>query len=645
MIIFIKEIHFILMKKLLAFLFLLVTSISVFAQNSDSAWVMSHYGKMEKYIIMRDGVRLFTSIYYPLDNSENHPILMERTPYSCSPYGERNYKDFWNSYLMKYLQEGYIMVTQDVRGRWMSEGHFTDVRPFNPAKKGMETDESSDAYDAIDWLVKNIPYNNGKVGVFGISYPGFFSTMAAAGNHPALVAVSPQAPVTNWFIGDDFHHNGVFFVMDAFSFYSPMGGSFGVPHPRPTTVAPLTIDYPSHDSYKFYLEMGPLSEFSKICGDSVEFWKDLYAHPDYDSWWQARDARNATKTLHPAMLWVGGLFDAEDNWGAWNSYKAAEKNNPGKEFNKLVMGPWYHTQWANWNGTHLGNVQFGQNTSTWYQKNVEVPFFNYFLKGKGSISSLAEATIFITGENAWHSFSEWPPAGAKDNDVYLSPSGRLGFQAPGANGDVDEYISDPAHPVPYTEDVHFNRTRTYMTDDQRFAERRPDVLTFQSGILDKNVTVTGVVKADLFVSLSTTDADFVVKLIDVFPDSLSYNDVNIYDARDPVLTYPMGGYEMLVHGEIFRGRYRNSYEKPEAFVPGKVEEVSYAIGDVAHTFQRGHRIMIQVQSSWFPLADRNPQKFVNIYQAKPEDFQKATIRVYHDADHPSKVILPILVAP
>ncbi len=301
------------------------------------------------------------------------------------------------------------MVTQDVRGRWMSEGEFVDVRPFITDKKNKDIDEASDAYDAIDWLVKNLPNNNGKVGVFGVSYPGFYSTMAAASNHPALVAVSPQAPVTNWFIGDDFHHNGAFFIMDAFSFYSPLGGGFGLPRRKPTTIGPKTVGFPVHDSYKFYLETGPLPAFAKLMGDSVSFWKDLYAHPDYDSWWRARDARNATKNLLPAMLWVGGLFDAEDNWGAWNSYLAAEKNNPGKRFNKIIMGPWYHGQWANNDGTHLGNIAFGSNTSIWYQQIIEIPFFNYYLKGKGDVSEIPEATIFITGDNEWKQFDQWPP--------------------------------------------------------------------------------------------------------------------------------------------------------------------------------------------------------------------------------------------
>ena len=534
------------------------------------------------------------------------------------------------------------MVIQDVRGRWMSEGDFVNVRPFNPGKQGREIDEASDTYDAVEWLIKNIPHNNGKAGIFGISYPGFYSTMAAASGHPAIKAVSPQAPVTNWFIGDDFHHNGAFFLMDAYFFYSGMGFGMGYPHPKPTMVAPVTIDFPVHDNYKFFLETGPLPAFARLVGDSVRFWKELYSHPNYDSWWKARDARNATKNLQPAMLWVGGLFDAEDNWGAWNSYKAAEANNPGKKFNKLIMGPWYHCQWASNDGTHLGNVTFGSNTSQWYQKNVEVPFFNYFLKGAGDLSGIAEATIFITGENSWRKFDKWPPEGIEERNIYLQDNGMLGWDPPKSASGFSEYISDPAKPVPYTEDVHFNRTRTYMTDDQRFAERRPDVLSFKTATLMQDVTVTGIVTADLLTQISTTDADFVVKLIDVFPDSLSYNKVNIYAEEDPLLTYPMGGYEMLVHGEIIRGKYRKSLETPEPFTPGKTKRVKFSIGDVAHTFKRGHRIMVQVQSSWFPLADRNPQKFVNIYDAKESDFQKAIIRILHNTSSASKIVLPVL---
>ncbi|HEV3250704.1 MAG TPA: CocE/NonD family hydrolase [Puia sp.] len=620
------------------FIFLLIF-FSLAANCQDSAWVRNNYFKKEQYITMRDGTRLFTSIYIPKDTMELHPILMTRTPYSCAPYGENEWRHFWDSYKLSYFKEGYIMVIQDVRGRWMSEGQFVDVRPFLGEKKSKQIfDEASDTYDAIDWLVKNIPHNNGNVGVFGISYPGFYSTMAAASNHPALKAVSPQAPVTNWFIGDDFHHNGAFFAMDAFAFYS----SFGKPRPKPTTTGPSEFDYYSHDNYKFYLETGALSNLSKLMGDSIAFWKDLYAHPDYDSWWQARDARNATKNLKPAMLWVGGLFDAEDCWGAWNCYKAAVKNNPGKAFNKIVDGPWYHGQWASNDGTHLGNINFGSNTSLWYQQHIEIPFFNYFLKGIGNIDQLGEATIFLTGANEWKTFSQWPPPGKQDKSLYLLADGKLGWDKPTSARASSSYTSDPAKPVPYEEETHFNRSRNYMTGDQRFAARRTDVLVFQTAPLAEDLVVTGNIIANLMTSISTTDADFVVKIIDVFPDSMSYNDVDIYSEKDPVKPYPMGGYQMLVRGEIMRGRYRNSYETPAAFVPGKVERVRFELSPIAHDFKKGHRLMVQVQSSWFPLADRNPQQFINIYTCRDQDFKKSVIQIFHDKENASSIILPVL---
>ncbi len=630
------------MKKYSLLIILFSLSFSAFAQPVDSAWIVDNYTKMETSISMRDGIKLFTSIYIPKDKTEKHPILITRTPYSCAPYGQNDFRKFWNSYENEYFKEGYIMVIQDVRGRWMSEGKFANVRPFNPGKKGNETDESSDTYDTIDWLVKNMEDNNGNVGVFGISYPGFYSTMAAASNHPALKAVSPQAPVTNWFIGDDFHHKGVFFQMDAFDFYSALGSGFGQPHPSPTFVPARSVGYPDHDNYKFFLAAGALKNLSKYMGDTIAFWKDLMSHPNYDSWWQARDARNAAKNLKPAMLWVGGEFDAEDCWGAWNAYKAAGKNNPGKVFNKIVEGPWYHGEWANHDGTHHGNIQFGSNTSEYYQQHFEIPFFNYFLKGKGDISQIDEANVFITGANEWKSFSQWPPEGEKDKAIYLQAGGKLGWAKPATADSFSDYISDPAKPVPYEEFVHFNRTRTYMSDDQRFAGRRPDVLVFQTDTLGDAVTVTGSVIADIMASISTTDADFVVKLIDVFPENLGYNNVDIYAEEDPERIYPMGGYQMLVRAEIMRGKFRNSFEKPEPFVPGKITEVKWELPDVAHTFLKGHRIMIQIQSSWFPIADRNPQKFLDIYKANDSDFQKANIRIYHEATHASKIILPVL---
>ncbi|WP_301922417.1 CocE/NonD family hydrolase [Ferruginibacter sp.] len=629
------------MKKLLTCLFIIVCVASK-AQNADSVWIKNNYAKKEVYITMRDGIRLFTSIYMPKSTVELHPVLLSRTPYSCEPYGEENYKDYWNSYQKEYFKEGYIMVKQDVRGRWMSEGQIINVRPFNANKKSKEIDESSDTYDTIDWLIKNITNNNGKVGVFGISYPGFYSTMAAASNHPALKAVSPQAPVTNWFIGDDFHHNGAFFQMDAFGFYSAQGFAFGVPHPKPVSVAATSVGYPEHDSYKFFLETGSLKNLTKYTGDSIAFWKDLMAHPNYDDWWKARDARIATKKLQPALLWVGGLFDAEDCWGAWNAYKAAEENNPGKVFNKIVMGPWYHGQWASNDGTHHGNIQFGSNTSEYYQQHFEVPFFNYFLKDKGDIAQIGEASIYITGANEWKTFMQWPPAGKEDQAMYLQQNGKLSAEKPAATNSFSEYTSDPAKPVPYEEGVRFNRTRTYMSADQRFAATRPDVLVFKTDTLTNNMTVTGNVIADIMTSISTTDADFVVKVIDVFPEYLGYNDVDIYAEKDPVNPYRMGGYQMLVRAEIFRGRYRKSYENPTAFTPGKIEEVKFELPSIAHSFKKGHRIMVQVQSSWFPLVDRNPQQFVDIYHCDEKDFIKSDIKIYHEINHASKIILPVL---
>jgi putative CocE/NonD family hydrolase len=561
---------------------------------------------------------------------------MIRTPYSAAPYGADFFPRLWERHYKYYLRENYIFVLQDVRGKWMSEGEFVDVRPFNKNKTGTTIDEASDTYDTIDWLVKNTANNNGNVGVFGISYPGFYATMAAASMHPALKAVSPQAPVTDWFMGDDFHHNGAFFQMDGFSFYS----GFGKPRPKPTSVGTPGFQFPVRDNYKFYLEAGGLKKLAALIGDSITFWKELYAHPDYDDWWKARNARNAMFNIKPAMLIVGGLFDAEDCWGAWNLYKAIEKQNPGIK-NNIVMGPWSHGQWASKEGSFLGNVRFGSNTSYWFQNNIEIPFFNYYLKGKGDKPDLAEATIFFTGENQWRKFDQWPPAGPS-RDIYLEENGALSWIRPAKQNNFTEYISDPAHPVPYTEDVHFSRTREYMDDDQRFASRRPDVLTFQTFPLDEDLTLAGPVIANLKASITGTDADFVVKLIDVYPDNFSYPDNVNQPNRSTGGSYPMGGYQQLVRGEIMRGRYRNSFEKPEAFTPGKIETVKFELPDVAHTFKKGHRMMIQIQSSWFPLVDRNPQKFVNIYNAEPSDFQKATIRIYHDTNNPSTIYLPIL---
>ena len=621
---------------------LLIISGTIAQYPQDSAWIRNNYTKKEVYIPMRDGVKLFTAIYIPKDAAEKHPFLMTRTPYSCAPYGENNFNaNLWNRHWRYYARENYIMVVQDVRGRWMSEGNFIDIRPYNPDKRtSSDVDEASDTYDTIDWLIKNIAGNNGNVGVFGISYPGFYSTTAALSGHPALKAVSPQAPVTDWFVGDDFHHNGAFFLLDCFTFYA---GGFGYPRPRPTTAGPVSaLRLPSNDNYETYLRLGALKNFLKLTGDSIQFLKDLYAHPNQDAWWKARTASNFVNNIPAgtATLVVGGLFDAEDCYGAWRTYGAIEQK--AKNNNRIVMGPWYHGQWASVDGTRLGNVQFGNNTSFWYQDQIEIPFFNYYLKGKGDISSLPEATIFFTGENAWRTFTQWPSSQKEDRAIYLQQGGKLSWNKPTAKSSFSEYISDPAHPVPYTEDIHFSRTRDYMTDDQRFASRRPDVLTFETDILDNDLTVAGTVIADLLTSISTTDADFVVKVIDVFPDNFVYPGVQQNRSRNAGGPYAMGGYQMLVRGEIMRGRYRNSFSNPAAFKPNKTERVKFELPDIAHTFKKGHKLMIQIQSSWFPLADRNPQQFVNIYECEDSDFQKATIRILHDATNASSITLPVL---
>jgi putative CocE/NonD family hydrolase len=542
------------------------------------------------------------------------------------------------------MRENYIIVLQDVRGRWMSEGEFEDVRPFIKEGKRLPvppnpiiTDEATDTYDTIEWLIKNQPDNNGNVGVFGISYPGFYSTMAAASGHSALKAVSPQAPVTEWFLGDDFHHNGAFFQMDGFSFYS----GFGKPRPKPTTMGSPGYDFKIKDNYEFYLKAGSLKNLANMIGDSIKFWHEMYKHPNYDDWWKARDARTAMYNIKPAMLVVGGLYDAEDCYGAWNLYKAIEKQSPATD-NKLVMGPWSHGQWSSRDGSQLGNIRFGSNTSIWYQNNIEIPFFNYYLKGKGMNPNFAEALIFFSGADEWKKLPQWPPALMNEIPVYFTANGKLDWSKPAGKNIFSEYISDPSKPVPYTEDVHQNRTNAYMTDDQRFASRRTDVLTFQTDVLNNDLTLAGPVIADLLVSITGTDADFVVKLIDVFPDDYNYTSAAGQQGRAGGVSYLMNGYQMLVRGEIMRGKYRNSFETPTPFTPNKVERVKFDLPDVAHTFKKGHRLMIQIQSSWFPLADRNPQKFVNIYEADITDFQKAIIKIHHDAMNSSSIILPIM---
>lgn len=590
-------------------------------------YIESKYSREETTIAMRDGIKLFTSIYSPKNNDEKHPVILVRTPYNIEPREDNySYRLMDMSHL---LSENYIIVFQDVRGRYMSEGKFVDVRPYNPNKKGKEIDENSDTYDTIDWLVKNVENNNGNVGIFGVSYPGFYSTIALPNSHPALKAASPQAPVTNWFIGDDWHHNGAFFLMDAFSFYS----SVGQPRIGPSRDEPVSFDFKNHDNYDFYKDIGPLKNVvTKHFGDSIQFWSELMTHPNYDSFWKERDITQHLTNITPAVLVVGGWFDAEDLYGPLQTYEAIESLNKDNN-NRIIMGPWYHGQWTNSNASNLGNIQFDSNTASYF-KQKELTFFNYYLKGKGEMN-IAEATIFVTGSNEWKEFTNWPPKEAKFMSLYLDCEEKLSLEPAISKDCYEEYIVDPAKPVPYTEDVHLSRTREYLTDDQRFASRRPDVMVYQTDILEEAVTMVGPIEVSFYVSTSGTDADYVIKIIDVFPDEIE-------DYASNYKNVPMGGYQMLVRGEVLRGRFRNSFEKPEAFTPNEVTKVTFEIPDTAHQFKKGHRLMIQVQNSWFPLIDVNPQTFVNIYEANEDDFIKATHRIYHDDQRPSKVSFRVL---
>jgi uncharacterized protein len=593
--------------------------------------IRERYVKSEHKIPMRDGKRLHTVVYAPRDTAQKHPFLMQRTPYGAGPYGEAYRPSIGPSPLL--AAEGYIFVYQDVRGTFLSEGEFDDVRPFNPNKKSpADIDEASDTYDTIEWLLKNIPNNNGRAGMWGISYPGFYVAAALHDPHPALKAASPQAPIADWFIGDDDHHNGAFFVFDCFNFNT----FFGMPRPQPTENQFKSFDYGTPDAYQFFLRAGTVANLMKHFKGENAYINDTLKHGTYDEFWQARNVLPHLKKVTPAVMTVGGWFDAEDLYGPLKIYEAIEKNNPAAR-NTLVMGPWSHGQWAGGAGDSLGAIRFGSNTSEWYREQVELPFFNFHLKDKGSLKQ-PEAIAFRTGANEWKEFAEWPPKQAQARALYFRAGGKLSFDAPpeipetrDAAG-ADEYLSDPAKPVPYTNEINNRRGSGYMIEDQRFAARRPDVLVYETDVLAEDLTLAGPVAADLFVSITGTDADFIVKLIDVFPDNASGGAGN---AR-------LGGFQMLVRAEVMRGKFRNSFTKPEAFTPNKPAEVKIALNDVHHTFKPGHRVMVQVQSSWFPLVDRNPQKFVDIYSATEADFQKATHRIHRSARLASHVKINLL---
>ena len=603
------------MKQLLTLVIILFIACSLQAQPTN---LKDQYQKVEKLIPMRDGVKLFTAIYIPKNQTEKSPFLIVRTPYSCSPYGEQNYtRRLGPSQL--FTNEKYIYVIQDVRGRYMSEGTFEEMTPHKTeTKPASATNESADCFDTIDWLLKNVDGNNGNAGLYGISYPGFYATAALPNAHSALKAVSPQAPVTDEFEGDDAYHRGAFFLMDNFGFMN----DFDHPRDTPWIKYPSIFEESKDNAYDFYLKLGPLKNANTYFNYKSKIWNEYLEHDTKDAYWQARDIRQHLVGIKPAVLVVGGWFDAEDLFGALKTYEAIEKKSSGNN-NKLIMGPWTHGSWSRAEWSRFASLNFGENTNKYYQQK-ELEFFNFYLKGKGT-SNLAEATVFETGSNKWKEYNTWPPKEAAITNWYLAPNKQVSFSPVKTAGSVS-YISDPANPVPYINTKGSGRNEEYMAADQTFASKRVDVISFTSPVLQKPVTVNGPITADLFISTTGTDADFVVKVIDVLPaDATDASGKNI------------GGMQRLVRAEVLRGKFRNSFSTPVAFKPGQVTNVKLNLNDVAHSFLAGHRIMIQVQSSWFPLVDRNPQKFMSIPKAQEKDFQKATIKVYYGNKYPSKI--------
>lgn len=602
----------------------------LFAQQGDEpSYAQQHYSKREVRIPMRDGVALHAAVYAPDDSSKEYPILLTRTPYSVAPYGEKERARLGPNELFE--RAGYIFVYQDVRGCFQSEGEFVNMRPHRDAKRGpADIDEASDTHDTIDWLVANLPNHNGRVGMWGISYGGFYSAAGMIDAHPALKAVSPQAPIADWFF-DDFRHHGAFWLPHAFNFLADFG------HVRTglTTEWSAGFEHGTPDGYQFFLELGPLANAERnYFRGSIPYWNELLEHANYDDYWQARNLLPHLRRVAPAVLTVGGWFDAEDLYGPLKIYREVEQRNPGV-WNALVMGPWSHGGWARSDGDRLGHASFGEKQSVWYREHVELPFFEHHLKGAPA-PDLAEATVFETGANRWRRFAHWPPRESELRALYLRESGSLEWEAPLLAEGSDAYVSDPARPVPFSEDLALGMTREYMTDDQRFAARRPDVLVYQTEPLAAELTLAGPIQAELWVSTTGTDADFVVKLIDVFPAAAP-------DFEGLEAGQHQGNYHMLVRSEAIRARFRRSYERPEPFVPDQPALVDVELLDVLHTLQKGHRLQVQIQSSWFPLMDRNPQTWVpNLRDARPEDFVAHTHRVHRSKAHPTRLVLGVL---
>ncbi len=609
---------------------ILCTSCSFSAQEQFD--IKANYSKAEYMIAMRDGVNLFTQVYTPKDTTQNYPFLLFRTPYSVRNYGVDNYRNYLGPNRI-YAKKGFIFVYQDVRGKFKSEGEFIVMKPHKTIKRSnQDTDESSDTYDTIEWLLKNIPNHNARVGQWGISYPGWQTVMGMIDAHPAMKASSPQASPADMWIGDDFHHNGAFRLMYTFGWLSSHAKSRSGPSAKRSE----RFDYGTPDGHNFYLKLGPVSNVDELYfHKNVPTWNQYMEHGDYDEYWQKQDVLQYLNNIKHPILNIAGWFDAEDFYGPMSIYYSIEKRNPENK-STLVVGPWLHGGWARMDGDELGNIRFGSKTSEYFREKIEFPFFNYYLKDKGTLK-LSEAFVFETGSNEWREFDFWPPKKTIKKKLYFHAYGKLSFAPPTTNSNqaADSYISDPSKPVPFSSEIHLSQGHLWMIEDQRFAARRPDVLVYQTDVLTEDVTIAGPIIANLFVSTTGTDADWVVKLIDVYPGEAPDNDPNPCNVR-------MGDFQMLLAGEVFRGKYRNSYENPEPFVPGEVTKIEFDLRDKCHCFLKGHRIMVQTQSSWFPVIDRNPQKFVDIYHAKESDFQKTTHTIYRSAQYGSFLKLKVL---
>ncbi len=605
------------------------------------AFFASHFTKREYQIPMRDGVTLYTAVYTPVPaeyaDKGPYPFLMTRTPYSCAPYGADKVMPRVTGN-QNLLQGGYILVCQDVRGRWDSGGTWLEM---TPSKDGKGTDESTDTSDTVDFLLKHVPENNGKVGILGISYPGFYTAASIVDSNPAIKAASPQAPIVDLWMGDDAYHGGAFMLDANHSFYAP----FFAPQHNPLTVQPPTgFEFPTQNMYAYYLGMGTLAHLDSPAGGTNALFHDQVSHTDYGEYWQIRNIAPHLHGVHAAVMAVGGWFDAEDLAGPVKVFHSVAKLSPEAPEDTLVEGPWVHGGWSRGLGNKLGDINFGSDTAVFYRNTIEAPFFDHWLKGK-PWTPLPVAYTFETGTDVWKQYTAWPPPLAKPRTIYLQPHGGLSWNAPTEIASKDDYVSDPAHPVPFTPYVTGpDIPQRYMDDDQRFATTRGDVLVYQTEPLTENVTVAGPILPKLRVASTGTDADFDVKLIDVYPEDYKDPEAGASEGKHVTGAPPviLQGYEMMVRGEPFRAKYRNSAEHPEALVPGKVTEVNFSMQDVNHTFLKGHRIMVQIQSSWFPLTDRNPQVFMDIYKAKPEDFKTSTETIFHQADAASGLELMVL---